>query len=848
MARPMANIAAPVAPAREGLSQSEADRLLEQHGPNEMPAEERDSALRRTFRQLKSPLSYILLAAIIFETLFWLYEGRREFPWGALVIGFTLGINVGVGLVHEHRSQAAIDRLKALASPRSWVMRDGHLQEVPSRELVPGDVVRLEAGDRVPADGALLSDAALPFDESLLTGESFPVDHADGEPVHAGTLLLRGRAHVLVQRTGSTSALGKIASLLAAIELGKTPLERRLDKLGHQIAVVVLLIALVVSVALLFVEGMGHLPAVLLFAAALAVAAVPEELPATLALTLALGVERMAKKNALLRRLPAVESLGSVTVICTDKTGTLTHNRLSVRKLHAADDAAALRAMILANDATLAEGDPLDVALLAHASANGIDVDLMRANAPRVSSRPFDSAWRFMRVTVGSGAAVESLLKGAPEALFARARLTPAERARWDALAESAARQGHRVLALARAPGESEEDVEMLGLVELADPPRDEAKASIAAAQGAGIRVALLTGDHPATALSVARHVGIPADRVALGNEIASASDAEIDRLAREVHVFARILPEHKLRLVEALQRQGEIVAMVGDGVNDAPALKRADIGVAMGKRGSDVAREAAALVLLDDNFATIVDAIEEGRGIHAKTQTMLRFMFSTSLGFVLLILGGILAALAFGLRTPDGALLVPLTAIQILWINFLADGPPAFALGVDKTSGLLDQPPPRPEAPLLDKPSLRFVLGGALTKAAMGLALFIALPLFGVSTVATRTSVFLYEYLAQLTFASASRAPGLKYARNRSLWLAMVVCVAAEIVTLAVPMTRIALGITPPTALLIAIALVATALTALVAVALRQAGDRPIRAHRNQPPTSREARAYRNS
>jgi Ca2+-transporting ATPase len=547
-----------------------------------------------------------------------------------------------------------------------------------------------------------------------------------------------------------------------------------------------------------------------------------------------------------LRRLPAVESLGSVTVICTDKTGTLTHNHLTVHALHALDETAALRTMVLANDATETEGDPLDIALLAHARACGLDVGATRARAPRVSGRPFDSAWKFTRTTSSTKTGVESHFKGAPEAILARARLSPEEKARWEALAETAATEGRRVLALARRADEAEHDIEMLGLIELTDPPREEARGSVLTAQHAGIRVILLTGDHPATALNVARHVGIPSERVALGDEIEVATDAQLSALVRDVDVFARILPQHKLRLVEALQGQGETVAMVGDGVNDAPALKRADIGIAMGLRGSDVAREAAALVLLDDNFATIIDAIEEGRGIHAKTQTILRFMFSTSLGFVFLVLGGILGAYAFVLRTPVGAFLAPLTASQILWINFLADGPPAFALGTDHTEGLLDEPPPRPDAPLLDKAGVRFVLAGALTKAAAGLALLVALPLAGFTASVARTSVFIYEYLAQLAFASPSRAPRLAYARNRVLWISVSLCVVAEILLFAFPAGRAAFDLVVPSPLVLVIVLTATGITGLAAHALRRASATrpPIRARRNQHQPSRSSPA----
>ncbi|MFN3369653.1 MAG: cation-translocating P-type ATPase, partial [Thermus sp.] len=441
---------------------------------------------------------------------------------------------------------------------------DGRFQHLRSREIVPGDVVRLEAGDRIPADGVLLEASGVLVDESVLTGESVPVEKGEGEEVFSGTLLVRGRALVEVSRTGLKSAMGRIAGLLAGMEEEKTPLERRLEAFGHRVARWVLALAVALVVLGFLVEGFSA--KVLLFAVALAVAAVPEGLPAVLTLALALGVERMARRKAVVRRLAAVEALGSVTVIATDKTGTLTENRMEVQKVVGPDPQRALLAMVLCNDADLETGvgDPLELGLLRYA-AQHLDVRQVRQEYPRLSERPFDSAWKYMRVTTPGG----SFLKGAPEALIPRLALGQEEKASLLEEAEAHAQKGFRVLALAHGEGEREEGLSFLGFVLLLDPPRPEVPQAVAKVLKAGVRVVMVTGDHPATALAIAHRVGIPAEVVATGEEIEGLSDEEL----LEVDVFARVKPEDKLRIVEAFQRAGEVVDMPGDGVNDAPAL-----------------------------------------------------------------------------------------------------------------------------------------------------------------------------------------------------------------------------------------------------------------------------------
>ncbi|RTG97707.1 cation-translocating P-type ATPase [Thermus scotoductus] len=738
-----------------GLTSQEAQKRFVEYGSNALPENPSEPLWQRFLHQFQSPLIYILLFALAVDLGLWLYEGAQGLPLEALAILAILILNATLGTLQEKRSEEALRRLKALAEPMAWVLRDGRFQHLPSREIVPGDVVRLEAGDRIPADGVLLEASGVLVDESLLTGESVPVEKRVGDEVFSGTLLVRGRALMEVSRTGLRSAMGRIAGLLSEMEEEKTPLERRLEAFGHRVARWVLVLAAALVVLGFLVEGLSG--KVLLFAVALAVAAVPEGLPAVLTLALALGVERMARRKAVVRRLAAVEALGSVTVIATDKTGTLTENRMEVQKVVGPDPQRALLAMVLCNDADLetGAGDPLEIGLLRYA-AEHLDVRRVRQENPRLSERPFDSAWKYMRVTTPQG----SFLKGAPEALIPRLALSQEDKASLLEQAEAYAKEGFRVLALAHGEGEKEEELSFLGFVLLLDPPRPEVPEAVAKVLQAGVRVVMVTGDHPATALAIARKVGIPAEVVATGEEIGELSDEEL----LEVDVFARVKPEDKLRIVEAFQKAGEVVAMTGDGVNDAPALKRADVGVAMGQRGSDVSREVADLVLMDDNFATIVAAIEEGRSIYENIQKFIRFLFSTNLSEVLVVALGMVFAALLNLRDGAGHLLLPLTAVQILWINLVTDGLPALALALDRNPRVLERPPRPKDSPLLDAPSLRFILLTGTIKAAFALLLLALLPGWGriqaplSATEVARTATFHFMTLGQLFFAYAAR------------------------------------------------------------------------------------------
>lgn len=798
----------------QGLSTPDARRLLAEHGPNRLPEPRRDTLWRRALRQSRSPIVYVLLVGFAVETSFWVYEGAHGAPIEAIAIAGALVASAAIGAWQEHRGERALEKLRAVATPRAWVFRDGQLANVSAEELVPGDLVRLEAGGRLPADGIITDSAGALVDESVLSGESIPIEKREGDEVSAGTMLVRGRAHLSVTRTGPESAMGRLATLLVRIEPGQTPLEKRLKTFGDRVALAVIALGTALVAVGLLVGGRGALVDVVFFAVALAVAAVPEELPAVLALTLALGVERMAKRNALVRRLSAVEALGSVTVIATDKTGTLTENRLHVKRLHAVDERAALRAMVLANDADLTTGvgDPLEVAFLRHGQERGIDLVDERAASPRVSHRPFDSAWMYMRVTLREGKRLKSYLKGAPEVILARCSLTQEDRSRWSRLAEDEARQGYRVLALAKAEGESEEDAHFLGLVALWDPPRAEVPEAIRQARSAGVEILMITGDHPATARAVADAIGIGGTGVLSGSDVAAMDDARLTDALRTTRVFARVTPEQKLRIVEALQARGEIVAVTGDGINDAPALKRADVGVAMGQRGSDVAREVADLVLLDDNFATIVHAIEEGRSLYQNIQAFIRFMFSTSLALLLLVLGGTIGTWLTDLRTPTGALLLPLTAIQILFVNLFVDGPPSLAIGLDKNPDVMNAPPRSPGSPLLDRAGLGWVVTAGVTKAGIALALLLVAPALGFAVLAAQTAVFAYEYLAQLVYAYPARRFGARRPRpNPTLAWTILGVALLPVVVFLLPPLRVALGLEPVDGRLVAVVAVAT-------------------------------------
>ncbi|HJZ82664.1 MAG TPA: HAD-IC family P-type ATPase [Pyrinomonadaceae bacterium] len=783
---------------RAGLSQTEAEARLRQYGLNALPETPPVSLWRRLLEQFRSPLIYILLFALATDLAIWLIEGHQGWPLESFAIALILLLNAGLSVYQERKAEAALAHLKALAESSVWVVRDEQVIRLPSTQLVPGDLVRVESGERVPADGRLVQAQGILVDESIVTGESLPIEKLIGDEVLSATLLSRGKGYMEVGRTGADSTAGGLAVMIGAIEAEKTPLERRLSVFAARIARWILLLTAAIAVAGILVEGFAKLGHVFLFAVALAVAVVPEGLPAVLTLTLALGVERMARKKAVVRKLSAVEALGSVTVIATDKTGTLTENRMSVKEIDVVDTNRALRAMTLANDAEpgVEAGDPLELALLDYAANQGVDPADLSRSTPRLGVSPFDSSRKFMRVTVTEEGQPVSYLKGAPEILLARSRMSEAEHQSWAEKGESYAARGYRMLALAWREGEGENDLTFLGLALLWDPPRAEVAEAIRQSLAAGIRVVMVTGDHPATALAIANEVGIPTGRVVTGPDLENFSAAELDQAVKDTNVFARVTPQDKLHLVEALKTSGEIVAVTGDGVNDAPALKRSDVGVAMGQRGSDVSREVSDLVLLDDNFATIVAAIKEGRNIYENIQKFIRFLFSTNLSETLIIVMGVVGSVALGLHDSAGLLFLPLTASQLLWVNVVTDGPPALALGLDRDAGVLTQSPRDSQAALLDSQSLQFILITGIFKAIIGGALLAGLPQYGYGLSKTRTLLFLYMTIGQLVFAYPARRINGRPTTNIALHLAVLFGVGLQLMTVRIPALRALLGL----------------------------------------------------
>ena len=698
---------------RQGLVAADALSRLEQFGPNALQEARRRHPLSMLAAQFTDFMILVLIAAAVIA-------GFVGEPQDAVAIVVIVVLNGVIGFVQEYRAERAMAALKKMANPKARVVRDGRPAMIDADALVPGDLVELEAGNIVPADLRLIELAALKINESALTGESQPVEkrvesleQADlplGDRLnlaYKGTIVTLGRARGLVVATGMRTELGKIASLLSG-EAGKTPLQKRLGKLGEKLALAVLAICTVIFIAG-WVRGEPPL-AMLLTAVSLAVAAIPEALPAVVTISLALGAARMVRQNALIRRLPAVETLGSVTYICSDKTGTLTLNRMQVDRLLADDESRSAlpsteqtpwrelgMAMALCNDAALdAEGkpvgDPTETALLVGASAAGLNKRDLAQVLPRIGEIPFDSKRARMSTLHADQAQVLVLVKGAPEAVLPHCtdRLSaqgihPIDRTALHDAAEELARQGLRVLAFAQrhlpavpdelTPDTLETGLIFLGLVGLIDPPRPEAAAAVAACKAAGIIPVMITGDHPATARAIARRLGIIEEdgKVLSGTQLARLTLKEFESEVERVRVYARIDPEQKIKIVQALQDKGEFVAMTGDGVNDAPALKRADIGVAMGKGGTDVAREAAHMTLLDDNFATIVAAVREGRRIFDNIRKFVRYVLTGNSGEIWLLF-----------LAPFLGLPVPLQPIQILWVNLVTDGLPGLALSVE--------------------------------------------------------------------------------------------------------------------------------------------------------------------
>jgi Ca2+-transporting ATPase len=858
-----------IAHAERGLSSAEAEFRLNRDGPNELPRPQGTPLWRLIASQLRDPLILVLLFAAVLT----LSTG----DWtDASVILLVIVVNTTVGVVQEVKAERAIAALTELTGPDARVLRDGEQHQIPAAAVVVGDVLVLAEGDIVPADGRLVEAARLLVDESALTGESVPVDKTpagtargggDGDGadlVSAGTVVTRGRGRAVVTATGSASAMGQIARLIGERQ-GLTPLQRRLADIGRVLAFAAAILCTIV-LAIGLVKGQP-VELMVITAISLVVAAVPESLPAVVTLALALGARRMSARNALIRRLPAVETLGSVTVLATDKTGTLTEGNMVTRRLwtsagdaevsgtgygpdgavtregrrayaaDAPDLAALLTAGALCNDAALrppseerdawtAVGDPTEAALLPAAAKLGIDVADLNAKYRRLTELPFDSERKRMTTAHQLAAGgVRIVCKGAPEAMLSEAVITDGGDVihRAQAVADKLAADGLRVLAIATAdrpdlpPAASlESGLRLVGLVGILDPPRPTAAATIASCLAAGISPVLITGDHPATARAIAAEVGI----IGGEGEVVDCRAAElVDRRGTSAQVFARATPEQKLNIIRARQAAGDVVAMTGDGVNDGPALRRADIGVAMGKRGTEVARQAADLVLADDELGTVVKAAEEGRRVYGNIRRFLLYGLSGGLAEIVVMLIG-----------PFVGLALPLLPAQILWVNLLTHGLPGVALGSEPTDpGVMDRPP---------RPPAESVLGGGLWQRIVRVGAVIAAVTLGVALWGHATGrpwqsmAFFALGATQLAVALGSRArPGTL--ANPSLLFAVAGALALQFAGLYLPFLRNLLDTNPLT---VTDLLIVAACSTLGYAAIRL--DRVL--HRSKPVTAR--------
>ena len=753
-----------------GLTHAEAVSRLGVYGPNRLEAERRASPWLLLLEQFKN----VLILTLLFATILSAFLGHGV---EAVAIAVIVLFAVLLGFVQEFKAERAIEALRAMAAPLAKVQRDGKEIMIDASEIVPGDVVMLAAGDRVPADARLLQAMNLRADEASLTGESLPSEKESGaifsaeatpgdrkNMVFAGTAISYGRATALVVGTGMQSEFGRIARMLQGVKTEKTPLQKNLDKVGSLLARAAFVIVLVI-VAFGVYRGQSFIE-MLIFGIALAVAVVPEALPAVVTISLALGVQRMVKRHALMRRLSVVETLGSTTVICSDKTGTLTRDEMTVRVLYTSgtlievsgsgylpegsltveggeDLPESVRELlvsgVLCNDARLRKngegawsiaGDPTEGALLVVARKAGLDEALLQQEHERLDEQPFSSETKRMITLHRSGEARRAVIKGAPEVLLAGcdslrvgAGVQPLDEAMRAALlaeADALGKKALRVLALAvkectEIRG-ADAGMTFLGFVGMIDPPRAEAGDAVRRCLEAGIRPVMITGDHPLTAEAIARELGILRDgRVVTGVMLQGMSDEELRRTASSISVFARVAPEHKLRIVDALQQNGEVVAMTGDGVNDAPALKKADIGISMGITGTDVAKEASAMMLTDDNFASIVAAVEEGRGIYDNIKKYLTYLLSSNIGE----LGLMVFATLMGIP-------LPLTAVQILYVNLATDGLPALALAVDPAErDIMLRRPSDPSKGIFTRPVVALMLTGGIWSTIVNVSLF---------------------------------------------------------------------------------------------------------------------------
>jgi Ca2+-transporting ATPase len=866
--------------ARNGLSEGEARTRLEKYGKNELTAEKPVPGWKKFLAQFHDVLVILLLVATVISAGLWLYERDTELPYEAIAIFAVVMLNAIMGYVQQLRAEEAMEALRQMTAAHANVVRDGTRQSIPATDVVPGDMILIEEGNTIPADARVIQSTALQTAEATLTGESLPVLKDElpiaeevglgdrDNMIFSGTVAVYGHGRAVVTATGMQTEMGRIAGMLKETQIETTPLQKELNRVGKLLGIIVIAIAIVIITTVILVEdvrGFSALFNVLILGVALAVAAVPESLPAVVTVVLSLGVQRMARKNAIVRHLAAVETLGSANVIASDKTGTLTKNEMTVlavvtasgrvnfegtgyspegevhregggkidgalqfefvRALAAADRAS--NAVLLERDGRwTVHGDPTEGALIVAARKAGLEAEALNARLERIGEVPFSSERKLMSTVhndVEQGERLLAFTKGAPDVLLARCTqelvgdevkpLTAEHRAEILSANEELAGEALRTLAVSfrilpkdmlNQEEFEDEDVEkdlvFLGLIGMIDPPRKEAKAAVARAIAAGVRPIMITGDHPKTAIVIARELGIiTSGQAVTGSELEKMPEEELDQTVQEVSVYARVNPEHKLRIVKALQRRGAIVAMTGDGVNDAPALKTADIGVAMGITGTDVSKEASDVVLADDNFVTIVGAVEEGRAIFSNIRKFLRYLLSSNLGEVMIMFFGLLLADVIGL-TSEGrtGMVLPLLATQILWINLVTDGPPALALGVDPADpGLMKEPPrPREEGVITHRMWANNLFTGVIMAVGALLVLDASLPggliegsgsLRYAQTMTFNTVVF-FSLFVVLNARSDKRSAFIGLFSNRWLWGAIILSILLQMMVIYIP------------------------------------------------------------